>query len=84
MGDGHDPRECPSCHAGKLSLKTSRFGAFVGCSNYPECRFTRKIATGGDDPYDALVAAYADQTWATVAEATRVRTAIGPNRAPGR
>jgi DNA topoisomerase-1 len=48
-GDGHDPRECPTCHAGRLSLKTSRFGAFIGCSNYPECRYTRKIATGGDD-----------------------------------
>ncbi|MBW3558881.1 MAG: type I DNA topoisomerase [Proteobacteria bacterium] len=41
--DGHDPRLCPSCAIGRLSLKTSRFGAFVGCSNYPECRFTRAI-----------------------------------------
>jgi DNA topoisomerase-1 len=41
--DGHDPRLCPSCAVGRLSLKTSRFGAFVGCSNYPECRFTRAI-----------------------------------------
>jgi DNA topoisomerase-1 len=46
--DGHDPRTCPSCAAGRLSLKTSRFGAFVGCSNYPECRFTR--AVGAPDP----------------------------------
>lgn len=43
-GDGSDPRQCPSCKAGQLSLKTSRFGAFIGCSNYPECRFTRPIA----------------------------------------
>ncbi len=42
--DGSDPRLCPSCGAGKLSLKTSRFGAFIGCSNYPECRYTRPIA----------------------------------------
>ena len=48
-GDGHDPRACPTCHAGRLSLKTSRFGAFIGCSNYPECRFTRKIAAGGEE-----------------------------------
>ena len=47
-GDGSDPRECPSCHAGRLSLKTSKFGAFIGCSNYPECRFTRSIAAGGE------------------------------------
>ncbi len=43
--DGADPRACPSCGHGKLSLKTSRFGAFIGCSNYPECRYTRPIAT---------------------------------------
>jgi len=43
-GDGSDPRACPSCGEGRLSLKTSRFGPFVGCSNYPECRFTRQLA----------------------------------------
>ena len=42
--DGADPRGCPSCGAGRLSLKTGRYGAFIGCSNYPECRFTRPIA----------------------------------------
>ena len=36
-------RECPTC-SGQLSLKVSRFGAFVGCSNYPECKFTRPIS----------------------------------------
>ncbi len=48
-GDGSDPRACPSCGAGRLSLKTSRFGAFIGCSNYPECRFTRPIAASEAD-----------------------------------
>jgi DNA topoisomerase-1 len=43
-GDGSDPRACPSCGTGRLSLKTGRYGAFVGCSNYPECRYTRPIA----------------------------------------
>ncbi|NEX93990.1 type I DNA topoisomerase [Caulobacter sp. 17J65-9] len=42
-GDGADPRACPTCGTGRLSLKTSKFGAFIGCSNYPECRFTRAI-----------------------------------------
>jgi DNA topoisomerase-1 len=42
--DGSDPRICPTCGTGKLSLKTSRFGAFIGCSNYPDCRYTRPIA----------------------------------------
>ncbi len=50
--DGKDPRECPLCGEGSLHLKTSRTGGFVGCSRYPECRFTRPIggegAEGGD------------------------------------
>jgi DNA topoisomerase I len=44
-GDGSDPRECPLCHQGQLSLKTSRFGAFIGCSRYPDCKFTRPVAS---------------------------------------
>lgn len=44
-GDGSDPRECPLCHEGQLSLKTSRFGAFIGCSRYPECKYTRPVAS---------------------------------------
>jgi len=48
-GDGADPRACPSCGAGRLSLKTGRYGAFIGCSNYPECRFTRPIAQESAD-----------------------------------
>ena len=41
--EGGDPRKCLSCDDGKLSLKVGKFGAFVGCSNYPECNFTRKL-----------------------------------------
>ena len=40
-GNALDPRVCPTCGTGQLSLKLGKFGAFVGCSNYPECRFTR-------------------------------------------
>jgi DNA topoisomerase-1 len=40
-GKAVDPRKCPNCGAGQLSLKLGKFGAFVGCSNYPDCRFTR-------------------------------------------
>jgi DNA topoisomerase-1 len=46
--DGGDPRQCPNCGTGRLSIKLGRFGAFVGCSNYPECRFTRQFAVSGD------------------------------------
>ena len=47
--DGTDPRGCPTCGTGRLSLKTGRYGAFVGCSNYPECRYTRPIAQEGGE-----------------------------------
>ena len=50
--DGGDPRICPKCGTGKLSLKLGRYGAFVGCSNYPECGYTRQLgenaAEGGE------------------------------------
>jgi DNA topoisomerase-1 len=46
--DGRPRRECPQCGNGQLSLKTGRFGAFIGCSNYPECNFTRQITPSAD------------------------------------
>ena len=42
--DGSDPRSCPVCADGRLSLKLGKFGSFVGCSNYPECKFTRTLS----------------------------------------
>jgi DNA topoisomerase-1 len=45
-GDGVDPRLCPACGEGRLALRGGRFGAFVACSNYPECKFTRRFAQG--------------------------------------
>jgi DNA topoisomerase-1 len=50
--DGSDPRRCPTCGTGTLSLKLGKFGAFIGCSNYPECRHTMQLsdaATGSGD-----------------------------------
>lgn len=41
--DGSNPRICPKCGTGNLSLKLGKYGAFVGCSNYPECGFTRQL-----------------------------------------
>jgi DNA topoisomerase-1 len=47
--DGKDPRSCPNCEIGRLSMRTARSGgAFIGCSNYPECRYTRPF--GPPDP----------------------------------
>ena len=45
--DGSDPRQCPTCGSGRLTLKLSKFGAFIGCSNYPECRYTRSLSAAG-------------------------------------
>ncbi len=45
--DGTDPRICPTCGGGQLSLKVGKFGAFIGCSNYPECKFTRQLGVDG-------------------------------------
>jgi DNA topoisomerase-1 len=46
--DGSDPRKCPNCETGRIGLKLGRFGGFVGCSNYPECKFTRQLTVGAD------------------------------------
>jgi DNA topoisomerase-1 len=46
--DGSDRRKCPQCETGRLSLKLGRFGAFIGCSNYPDCTFTRQMTPGAE------------------------------------
>jgi DNA topoisomerase-1 len=46
--DGGDPRICPQCGNGRLSLRGGKFGAFVACSNYPDCKYTQKFGQGGD------------------------------------
>src|SRR5438067_5282318 len=50
--DGGDPRQCPTCGTGRLSLKLGKFGAFIGCSNYPDCRYTRALAAPGNGGTD--------------------------------
>ena len=50
--DGSDPRLCPKCQSGKLHLKSSKTGGFVGCGNYPECNFTRPISGDNGDNAD--------------------------------
>jgi DNA topoisomerase-1 len=51
--DGTDPRTCPNCGTGRLSLKLGKFGAFIGCSNYPDCRYTRQLAAADGENGDA-------------------------------
>ncbi len=50
--DGSDARVCPTCGTGRLSLKLSKFGAFIGCTNYPECRYTRALSSQADGSPD--------------------------------
>jgi DNA topoisomerase-1 len=47
--DGKDPRLCPKCGSGQLSLKLGKYGAFVGCSNYPECGYTRQLGEAANE-----------------------------------
>ncbi len=47
--DGTDPRLCPECHKGHLSIKLGKFGAFLGCSNYPECKYTKPLTDVKDE-----------------------------------
>ncbi len=52
--DGADPRVCVSCGTGRLGLKLGRHGSFIGCSNYPDCQYTRRLAIDGGDAADTL------------------------------
>ncbi|MAY88691.1 MAG: DNA topoisomerase I [Pseudooceanicola sp.] len=53
--DGSDPRRCPNCGEGRLSMRTARSGgAFIGCSNYPECRYTRAFGPPGAEDDGAI------------------------------
>ncbi len=51
-GSDRDPRLCPVCGEGRLSIKLGKFGAFIGCSNYPTCRNTRPLSVEGASPID--------------------------------
>ncbi|MGD9812340.1 MAG: type I DNA topoisomerase [Sphingobium sp.] len=76
-GDGTNPRACPACADGRLSLRGGRFGAFVACSNYPDCKYSRRFAqkggeeSGGED--EAL-----GQDPATNLDVTRKNGRFGP------
>ena len=47
--DGTEPRTCPACKEGRLGLRLGRHGPFIGCANYPECRYTRRLAVDGSE-----------------------------------
>lgn len=51
--DGTDPRVCPVCGNGRLSIKLGKFGAFIGCSNYPECKYTKPLVDTSEEEASA-------------------------------
>lgn len=53
--DGGDPHICPKCKKGNLSLKLGKYGAFVGCSNYPECPYTHKLGVASEGESEAMM-----------------------------
>ena len=60
--DSNDPHVCPRCEKGQLGLRLSKFGAFIGCSNYPECKFTRPLLAseegtpqGTEEPFERVL-----------------------------
>jgi DNA topoisomerase-1 len=53
--DGKDARLCPACNKGQLAIKAGRTGAFIGCSNYPECSYTRPLSAGGNGHGDIAI-----------------------------
>ncbi len=52
--DGSNPRQCPACAEGRIGLKFGKFGSFIGCSRYPECRYTRPLGAPDAGPGQAM------------------------------
>jgi DNA topoisomerase-1 len=69
--DGGDVRQCPTCGTGKLNLKAGKFGAFVGCSNYPECRHTRPLAADSGASADRILGKEPDTNFDVTVKAGR-------------
>ncbi|MBR0875245.1 type I DNA topoisomerase [Bradyrhizobium tropiciagri] len=69
--DGGDVRQCPTCGTGKLNLKAGKFGAFVGCSNYPECRYTRPLAADSAESADRILGTDPDTGFEVAVKAGR-------------
>lgn len=49
---GKDPHVCPLCNKGQLGLRLSKFGAFIGCSEYPDCKYTRPLFPNEEGEYE--------------------------------
>ncbi|MET0154534.1 MAG: type I DNA topoisomerase [Rickettsiales bacterium] len=58
--NGKPQRGCPECKTGELSLKVGKFGAFLGCSVYPECKYTKQLDGEADANEGATAGAEGD------------------------
>jgi DNA topoisomerase-1 len=76
--DGTDPRLCPKCGEGRLALRGGKFGAFVACSNYPDCKYTRKFAQPGGESGDDTGPEVLGQHPETQVEVSRKSGRFGP------
>ena len=76
--DGADPRVCPACADGRLGLKIGRNGGFIGCSNYPACRFTRPLAVVDGTVRDAAAATGDRRLGADPASGAAIELKTGP------
>ncbi|MFY7836406.1 MAG: type I DNA topoisomerase [Novosphingobium sp.] len=76
--DGSDPRLCPKCEVGRLALRGGRYGAFVACSNYPECKYTRKFAQPGGADGDGAEDGVLGKDPVTSMEVVRKAGRFGP------
>ena len=76
--DGAAPRACPSCDDGRLGLKIGRNGGFIGCSNYPACRYTRPLAVVDDSVRDAAATSSDRQLGADPASGAAIELKTGP------
>lgn len=77
-GDGTDPRACPACGTGRLALRGGRFGAFVACSNYPDCKYSRRFAQKGGENAEGEGDEVLGQDPATGLDVSRKTGRFGP------
>ncbi len=76
--DGTDPRACPACANGRLGLRLGRTGAFIGCNNYPECRYTRPLVAPGADAEGAAGSFEGQRDLGAAPDGQRVTLRRGP------
>lgn len=76
--NGEQNKECPACKKGQLSLKLGKFGAFLACSNYPECKFTKQIGSNDNEPSEQMSSENEPQQVGLTANSEQIYLKKGP------